>query len=103
MVQSTFGASDQPWLLSLVAAGGAAISLEMDVTWAVLLATMKHGKPRFKVPAKDNGIESFCRVTESWTATYSDPIRVLAGGPIELNGRQDKWDGWVWPWAENRG
>jgi len=38
-------------------------------------------------------------VTEDWTATYDAPIALSAGETIELSGRQDIWDGYIWLWA----
>ena len=40
-------------------------------------------------------------VVKSWIAAYSDPIQVLAGQPIILNGRKDIWDGYTWLWAKS--
>ena len=55
------------------------------------------------MPIKESPLENQrFRVIESWTATYSDPITVSAGDPITLNGREDKWDGYTWLWAENQ-
>ncbi len=55
------------------------------------------------MPPEDSPDESFeCSVIESWTATYSDPIEVLEGELIELDGRTDVWDGHTWLWAKNR-
>ncbi len=55
------------------------------------------------MPFKDNLIEGFdCSVIESWTATYPDPIQVVEGEPIELDGRSDVWDGHTWLWAKSR-
>ena len=55
------------------------------------------------MPIKESPIEGhICSATESWTATYSDPIQVSAGDPIKLNGREDIWDGYTWLWAENQ-
>jgi len=64
---------------------------------------MNHEQPRIEMPIKDNRIENFsCMVIESWTAANSDPIRASAGDPVELNGRQDIWDGYIWLWAKNQ-
>ncbi len=55
------------------------------------------------MPSDDSPDESFeCSVSESWTATYPDPIEVAKGEPIELDGRTDVWDGHTWLWAKNR-
>ena len=55
------------------------------------------------MPFKDNPIEGFdCSVIKSWTATYPDPIQVVEGEPIELDGRTDVWDGHTWLWAKSR-
>lgn len=40
-------------------------------------------------------------VTETWKATYADPIRLNAGEPVYLTGRQDNWDGHIWLWARS--
>ncbi|MCA0920599.1 SH3 domain-containing protein [Pseudooceanicola nanhaiensis] len=41
-------------------------------------------------------------VTENWTATAADPIKVRAGDPVELDGRSDERDGHRWLWARSR-
>ena len=41
------------------------------------------------------------RVIEDWHATYANPIRLAAGDPVHLTGRQDEWDGDVWLWARS--
>ncbi len=39
------------------------------------------------------------RVVRDWTAAYSEPFRIAAGGMLTLSGRCDRWDGHVWLWA----
>lgn len=39
------------------------------------------------------------RVVKDWTATYDNPISVVAGDQIALTGREDIWDGHRWLWA----
>jgi hypothetical protein len=41
------------------------------------------------------------RVTETWQATYADPIRLEAGDMLYLTGRQEVWEGHVWLWARS--
>jgi hypothetical protein len=54
------------------------------------------------MPIQDSRTENFSLlVIEDWTAAYSDPIRVSAGDPVKLNGREDIWDGHTWLWAES--
>ena len=42
------------------------------------------------------------QVIADWTATYRDPIRLVAGDPLELTGRTELWDGHLWVWARSR-
>jgi len=51
-------------------------------------------------PRKERNIVKYT-VTKDWTATYLDPIQVVAGEPLELDGRRDVWDGHTWLWAKN--
>jgi len=37
--------------------------------------------------------------TDGWQASYADPVRVRAGAPLTLSGREDIWDGHRWLWA----
>lgn len=39
------------------------------------------------------------RVTQAWQASYDDPIRLSAGDPVWLTGRQERWEGHLWLWA----
>ncbi|PIE06514.1 MAG: hypothetical protein CSA74_12075 [Rhodobacterales bacterium] len=38
--------------------------------------------------------------TGRWRASYADPIRLRAGDPLTLSGREEIWDGHRWLWAE---
>lgn len=49
---------------------------------------------------RDGGCMNF-DVIENWQATYAEPIRLDAGEPIFLTGRQDSWDGHIWLWARS--
>lgn len=39
------------------------------------------------------------RVVKDWEAAYLDPIQLEKGDPIQITGRQDDWDGYIWLWA----
>lgn len=39
------------------------------------------------------------RVIKEWTASYEAPIAVAGGDILELDGRADCWDGYIWLWA----
>ncbi|MEM9049836.1 MAG: SH3 domain-containing protein [Pseudomonadota bacterium] len=41
-------------------------------------------------------------VVQAWTASYPDPIQLAKGEPVDLDGREDVWDGHRWLWAKNR-
>ena len=41
-------------------------------------------------------------VTAAWEASYPDPIRVRAGEPVTLGGKEHDWKGHVWLWARSR-
>lgn len=41
------------------------------------------------------------KVIKAWNASYPDPIQVAVGEQLELSGRRDSWDGYVWLWVKN--
>jgi len=54
------------------------------------------------MPINDSaGMPLSCFVVESWVASYPDPIQARAGDALELDGREDLWDGHRWLWAKH--
>ncbi len=55
-------------------------------------------------PTKDKGINGaqMCLVIKEHQATYPDPITMRAGDTVELSGKEDSWNGWIWIWCTNQ-
>jgi uncharacterized protein YgiM (DUF1202 family) len=46
--------------------------------------------------------EYMAKVTKSHQQSYADPITMRAGDTVEISGKEDNWNGWVWIWCTNQ-
>jgi SH3 domain len=42
------------------------------------------------------------RVLADYQAAYSDPITMYSGEELQLSGKKDEWNGWIWLWCTNQ-
>lgn len=42
------------------------------------------------------------RVITDYQAVYPDPITMRAGEALEMSGKEDNWNGWIWVWCTNQ-
>lgn len=53
---------------------------------------------------KDENVHTkhICLVTKAHKAIYADPITMHTGDVIEVSGKEDNWQGWIWLWCTNQ-